>query len=318
MRYVATQNSDDLENFALLLAFFQLKLSALRPPFLGDSFPALKRAITLGRYSPIPRQYSDPLHAVVALMLKLSTKDRPSAEALLKCPEVMAKLHLDDCSGGHVEGMSAANDRAIMELINTIKVPQNLNKLNGALPKPCYPDVRPNSPTSWTVAEQRQVQRKPPPLPPVAPSIPPLSFGDDSNRENAAPIPSYREDAYMGVQQSARGPPLPVPTAALDDYYNRRPLAPVAANRANIAPHRYNTENQQASQPPLKSNASCYSRPQYQPSLEPIAGPGVQPAAQQHAPPPMMNGGFQVPTAPPTSNRAAGNPTRLQYHHRMW
>jgi hypothetical protein len=40
--------------------------------------------------------------------------------------------------------------------METIKVPMgnNLRKLGTVLPKPCYPDVRPNSPSSWTVAEQ--------------------------------------------------------------------------------------------------------------------------------------------------------------------
>lgn len=32
----------------------------------------------------------------------------------------------------------------------------NLRRLGGVLPKPCYPDVRPNSPSSWTVAEQEK------------------------------------------------------------------------------------------------------------------------------------------------------------------
>lgn len=237
-------------------------------------------------------------------MLKLSARERPSADQLLKCPEVVAKLHLDD-TAGHCAGMNAESDRAIMDLINTIKVPQNLNKLNSALPKPCYPDVRPNSPTSWTVADQRHVQRKPPPLPPVVPSIPPLSLGAD-NRENVAPIPSYRED--LGA--AAPSKPMPVPTAVVEDYYSRRPLAPVTNNRAAAAPHRGHTDQ---GNPPQKINIGGYNRPVvYQPSLDPIPSGAVQPAA------PPANGGFQVPTAPPNRQRAAGNPTRLQYHHRMW
>lgn len=286
------------------------QLAALRPPFLGDSFPALKRAITLGRYTPIPQKYTDPLHSVIAQMLRLSPRERPSAEMLLKCPEVVAKLHLDELSSN---AAFENESRAIMDLINTIKVPQNMNKLNSALPKPCYPDVRPNSPTSWTVAEQRHVQRKPPPLPPV-PNIPSLNMGSFSaagdGRENVAPIPSYREEYGVPTAvASARAPSLPVPTAALDDYYNRRPLAPVAAsNKANIAPHRSGASDQQ----PVKSQQGHqFNRPQYQPSLDPI------PAAVAAVMPPSL---LQQPTAPsaPTGQRMAGNPNRLQYHHRMW
>jgi NIMA (never in mitosis gene a)-related kinase len=72
------------------------ELAALRPPFIGDSFPQLKRAVLSGRYQPIPRKYSDALHKVIGMMLKLSPRERPSAEALLKSPDLASKLQYDD------------------------------------------------------------------------------------------------------------------------------------------------------------------------------------------------------------------------------
>ncbi len=250
---------------------------------MGDSFPALKRAITLGRYSPIPRQYCESIHGLIAQMLRLSPRDRPSADIMLKSAEVLAKLHLDDTlgNGGAVVEQS---DNCIMELINTIKVPQNLNKLNGALPKPCYPDVRPNSPTSWTVAEQRHVQRKPPPLPPVS-HLPLTAHINSSyeNRENIAPIVSSKDDGSVRA---------PVPTTAIDDFYSRRPLAPVMSNKSNFAPPHRNQSIES-----VKACAPSHNRP------EPIASLN---AFQQHAP------------AAPVGHKVAGNPTRLQYHHKIW
>jgi hypothetical protein len=39
-------------------------------------------------------------------------------------------------------------------------VPHCLKKLHQQLPKPCYPDARPNTPTAWTVADQYKEQKK--------------------------------------------------------------------------------------------------------------------------------------------------------------
>jgi hypothetical protein len=266
-------------------SLFIKQLCALRPPFLGDSFPALKRAITLGRYSPIPRQYCESIHGIIGQMLRLSPRDRPSADMLLKSSEILIKLHLDETLGGG--GAVEQNDGSIMDLINTIKVPQNLNKLNSALPKPCYPDLRPNSPTSWTVAEQRHVQRKPPPLPPV--SYLPLTAHTSStndNRENIAPILSSKDDGSVRV---------PVPTTAIDDFYNRRPLAPVMSNKSNVAPPHRNQSVE-----PVKFSVPNHNRPQ------PVSNLNVPSSLQPHAP------------SLPVGHKAAGNPTRLQYHHKIW
>lgn len=267
-------------------------MCALRPPFLGDSFPALKRAVTLGRYPSIPNKYTEPLHNVIAQMLKLSPRERPSADQLLKSPDVIAKLGLDDTVSNFLGGES--ENKSLLEMINTIKVPQNLNKLQGVLPKPCYPDLRPNSPTSWTVAEQRSVQRKPPPLPPV-PNLPLSSVAE--GRENAAPLPSYRSDdvsVASSVATNCGAKVAPYPYPAVDEI--RRPLAPVSANRSNVAPHRSGD---------AKNLYFMNNKPAaFQPTLDPIPAPVVPPS-------------LQMPTAP-SAPKAAGNPSRLMYHHRAW
>mmetsp|Transcript_27811 Transcript_27811/g.28057 ORF Transcript_27811/g.28057 Transcript_27811/m.28057 type:complete len:454 (+) Transcript_27811:190-1551(+) len=129
------------------------ELCALKPPFLGDSFPALKRAVTGGRFNPIPRKYSEPLHRVINALIRVNPRERPSADVLMRSPELAGKLQLDDGSTSFAQPTARDNKQNLLE---TIKVPQNMKKLNTALPKPCYPDVRPNSPSSWTVAEQKQ------------------------------------------------------------------------------------------------------------------------------------------------------------------
>lgn len=144
------------------------ELCSLRPPFLGNSFPELKRAISTGRYTPLPRKYTEALHNVVRAMLKLNPRERPSADEMLRSPDVIRKLHLD---GGSAP--IAADQPSFPSMMETIKVPQNLKKLGSALPKPCYPDVRPNSPGAWIVSEQEKISDEPVPVQRPARAAPP-------------------------------------------------------------------------------------------------------------------------------------------------
>ena len=120
----------------------------MRPPFLGNSFNELKQAISVGRYPPIPPVYSESLRRVIASLLRTNPTDRPTAAALLKSPELGSKLLLVE---ERVEEASKEND-----VMKTIVVPQNLRRLSVVLPKPCYPDLRPHSPSSWIVADQKE------------------------------------------------------------------------------------------------------------------------------------------------------------------
>lgn len=129
------------------------ELCALQPPFTGDSFPALKRAVINGRYSSLPSKYSSAMSRAIANMLRLTPQSRLSAEDMLRSPEVAPKLHLDGLDDA-ADAILISHRENFPNLLQTIRVPQNLRKLNGALPKPCYPDVRPNTPEAWILAEQ--------------------------------------------------------------------------------------------------------------------------------------------------------------------
>lgn len=308
--------------------------------------------MTLGRYAPLPGKYSAGLNRVVAQMLKLDAKSRPSADMLLKCGDVASMLGLDETSTSF--GQAAPADNQPLSLISTIKVPQHLRKLNSALPKPCYPDVRPNSPTSWTVAEQkaqreaeeqqaqlRAAQRKPAPLPPV-PALPLPSMANDappvptvSNKENLHPIPTFRSDcsdakppkhvAFVPAPPPATGGSV-APTGAVADYYARRPLAPAyplhPSNRANIAPHRAGapagTTETTDSGAPYKVPGLGYNRPvSFKPSLDAIKGDQENMApVPPPAPPAIPSVAYEKHQHYQHQARA---PPRLQYHHnRVW
>jgi hypothetical protein len=162
-------------------------------------------------------------------MLQVQPRSRPNADALLRSPELANKLQLDSLA------VAAANQRsrdaAHMRLMETIKVPQNLAKLG--LPKACYPDVRPNSPSAWTVAEQN-VQRKQP-ASHSTPSIPEDNENTEpeTNREPTAAVshlvkPVSKLHSVPSQARVGLVPPLPPPTVA---------QAPGAHNRGNRVPH---------------------------------------------------------------------------------
>lgn len=137
------------------------EMAALRPPFLGDSFPSLKRAVVIGRFAPIPTVYSDALSRVINAMIKVNPRERPTAAQILSSPQVHEKFL-------SFQGAVRAREQAENPLLNTIKVPQALRKLNDVLPKPCYPEA--------------EVSPRVPPLPPLP------STEITASKEAAAPI----------------------------------------------------------------------------------------------------------------------------------
>ncbi|RYG63525.1 hypothetical protein EON64_15780, partial [archaeon] len=113
------------------------ELASLRPPFLGDSFPALKRSILSGRYPALPRVYSEALTRVIGTMLRLQARDRPTAAELLGQSDMMMKIALLDKQQGMQAPPAHGNENvAPSNVLKTIKIPQVLSRLNDLLPKP--------------------------------------------------------------------------------------------------------------------------------------------------------------------------------------
>lgn len=72
-------------------------------------------------------------------MLRVNSKERPTAAQLLVAPDLVNKI--ENCCS-IIESQDSARS-----LLDTIKVPQVLKKLNDILPKACYPDVENIAPT---------------------------------------------------------------------------------------------------------------------------------------------------------------------------
>lgn len=216
-------------------------------------------------------------------MLRLDPKLRPNASMLLQNADVLIKLSLDETStsfslqqqqhdNNHHNNQQQQQQQPSVLLINTIKVPHNLNKLNQALPKPCYSDVRPNSPSSWIISDQKEQYLK---------------------NEKAV----LHHQQYIQQQRKASlsalpiVPPLPLPVTSIDSNHqqqqqqyqngkeNHQPIPPTTT-RSQISDHssaRSNNNNN----PPLhhhgkvlpSTNVSSLPTPPSQPPVPPLPIP---------------------------------------------
>lgn len=150
------------------------ELAAQRPPFIGDSFPQLKRAVVAGRYPALPRHYSQDFHNVIGRLLRLKPRERPTMAQLLELPEVAQRRSSEWFM--KLPSTATVSDVPVM---HTIQVPRNISKLTKNLPKPCYPESRPHSPEAWPV--------RPRPPPYVSPPPPQSSLEASLSRRRAAP-----------------------------------------------------------------------------------------------------------------------------------
>ena len=105
---------------------------ALSPPFTARDMKGLYNRVIKGVYPKIPSQYSSDLSSMIASLLIVDPKKRPSTEQILHMPVFIAKYNESkrESSGGF--GQEPA------DLIGTIKVPRNLSLLTERLPASQY------------------------------------------------------------------------------------------------------------------------------------------------------------------------------------
>lgn len=191
-----------------------------------------------------------------------------SATVILASSDLQAKLQLDEIATSF--GQRQPSEPREKNLIETIKVPlgNNLRQLGNVLPKPCYPDVRPNSPSSWTVAEQDKQQRQ--------------QVVINSSANTYIPSkPVAAADTSRSDASSAAYIPTPAP---------RMPLAsiPEANNNFSNPPSRgmYSNAANQAPQAPPKVSYIAPSRPtqvrRYPVPQQPSAAPIMSQVSSSH------------------------------------
>ena len=103
------------------------EMIALNPPFTAKDMKGLYQRVIKGVYPKIPSTYSADLSAMVASLLKVDPKKRPSTEQILHMPVFIAKYNESQSNPG-----AFGNEHP--DLIGTIKVPRNLSLLGDRLP----------------------------------------------------------------------------------------------------------------------------------------------------------------------------------------
>ena len=301
------------------------ELCGLAPPFVGDSFPQLKKAVLQGRYKAIPRCYSYEMSTVVSKLLRVNANSRPSAADLLQSPEVQKYMK----PGGYGAIAPESHKMGPIDLMATIVVPGGpKRRIAGVLPQPCYPDARPNSPTSWPVSARDRsdaIKKKNGDnnrgdnnsgLSAVDESKPETSSSSSSaaapkpkvasSRVPASPLPIRANGGAAKVVSTARSQASrPQPRQAAPEPASRKALAPLNGNRdGNQRP------SQQApnSKPPRPSNSrpvNVNSRPvnsrpanSRQAGARPTAGAAYAPADRE---------GLMKPARPGREGQAVGN-----------
>ena len=106
---------------------------ALNPPFQAKDMKGLYNRVVKGVYPKIPSTFSSDLSSMIASLLKVDPKKRPSTEQILHMPVFIAKYNEHQRTvGGGIFGEENK------ELIGTIKVPKNLSLLTERLPASQY------------------------------------------------------------------------------------------------------------------------------------------------------------------------------------
>lgn len=108
---------------------------ALHPPFQAKDMEGLYRKVLRGQYPRIPSHFSQNLSEIIAEMLQVNPRHRPSASELLALPVV--QKHARDLGIAIPADMVGSPS----ELLNTIKVPRNVIDLASILPSPQYDKV---------------------------------------------------------------------------------------------------------------------------------------------------------------------------------
>lgn len=111
------------------------EMASLKPPFRADDMEGLYKRVVKGAYSKLPGHYSVDLNELLAMMLRVNSKSRASAQELLGLPMVIEKMKIGVNLKESVEDSRAA-------LLQTIKIPNDLRYLTDKLPKPNYEPIK--------------------------------------------------------------------------------------------------------------------------------------------------------------------------------
>jgi len=144
------------------------EMSALSPPFTAKDMKGLYNRVIKGVYPKIPSQYSSDLSSMIASLLQVDPKKRPSTEQILHMPVFIAKYN----ENKHTSPQGSFGEES-RELIGTIRVPKNLSLLAERLPASQYETdkrvgMKVDSAGLGQIIEEEEYVKKPAPTAPVS------------------------------------------------------------------------------------------------------------------------------------------------------
>lgn len=110
------------------------EMAMLKVPFEAHSMADLRYRVLKGSYPPVTGPYSAELVKMVAMCLEPNNEKRPTINQILATATVASRLHLLPSELAHRPPSTAGSS-----LLDTIKVPKNLQLLKDKLPPALYP-----------------------------------------------------------------------------------------------------------------------------------------------------------------------------------
>jgi len=268
------------------------ELCALRPPFVGNSFPELKRHVQSGRYPSLPKTYSSDLASMIGKMIKVNPRERPTAAQMLGMKEILQRKAADWYRSAPNAEMKQDKETKLMK---TIVVPKNVSKLTNVLPKACFPDSRPNSPEAWPVTHREReaaMARK-------ASQDGPMTAVAEASSENKAPEENVAAKAPAKNKPSAKQAPLPIQP--------KGSAAALHAKKAPAQPQRHGNHGHQHKQPSRQQQQQAAHPQPHRPQAQRPGAPRGNNAAPRR---PLGN---VAPGAKHGGNRAAPKAPQSRY-----
>eukprot|EP00435_Cladocopium_sp_Y103_P024001 s717_g5.t2 len=205
------------------------EMVALRPPFRAEDMEGLYHKVVRGQYPRIPAHYGQDLADVIAALLQVHPRNRPSVEQLLQMPQMMR----------HSIGLREET-RPAGDLLSTIKLPKNAIDLSGCLPKPRY------VPSDEVLLHDQDLIPHVPPAerPPPTERLPASAHAHQAPPHSSAPLAQASQALAAHAPQPPQAPRgedvrhRPKASPVLSDSQSRPPLPP-RPPRERLAPSEF-------------------------------------------------------------------------------
>lgn len=112
-------------------------MASLTPPFRAEDMEGLYKKVVKGVYKRLPGHFSVDLNDFINYMMKVNPKARYSASEILSLPTVIEKIK-------NGVNLKETVDEQRNLMLQTIRMPNNINHLSEKLPKPNYEPIKMN------------------------------------------------------------------------------------------------------------------------------------------------------------------------------